>query len=310
MLGVFNKHRINVTSGITAIDPNNERYNSTACPLVAWYDFSDLSTMYTDAGTTSISANGDSIYRIVNKARPNVPTTLTKNSLGSFLEQSTSGSRPQISITGARPQEILARFDGLDDFLECTRAIGNQASGSLSLSVLNMSALTMFAVFGPDTADPSGNESIFGFMDAAESYGALSITNAGTGLINKVAFKAIDNVARTDAHCNSGITNTTGRQGWYVKLNCDNDETTSKIHKDGVKAGATNQPGEDHALNMGTDNGNVAFTIGCVPQPSARGEFFDGGIHEVLIYQGLLTDNRAAEIVAYLTNKYNLTISN
>ena len=33
-----------------------------------WYDFSDLTTMYTDAGSTNVSSDSDAIYRIDNKS--------------------------------------------------------------------------------------------------------------------------------------------------------------------------------------------------------------------------------------------------
>ena len=49
------------------LDPNyiNENTDHTC---LAWYDFTDLTTMYTDAGSTNVSSDNDAIYRITNKS--------------------------------------------------------------------------------------------------------------------------------------------------------------------------------------------------------------------------------------------------
>lgn len=51
--------------------------------LVAWWDFSDATTLFTDAGTTPVSADGDAIYRVGDKSGNT-----------RYVEQATAGNRP------------------------------------------------------------------------------------------------------------------------------------------------------------------------------------------------------------------------
>jgi hypothetical protein len=71
----------------------------------AWYDPSDLSTLFTDsAGTTPVTTVGDSVGKI-----------LDKSGNGSHATQSTSGSRPTLQQTAGGLYYL--DFDGTDDFL-------------------------------------------------------------------------------------------------------------------------------------------------------------------------------------------------
>mgnify|MGYP003113480096 CR=1 FL=1 len=51
--------------------------------LIGWWDFTDASTMYTDAGSTNVSSSGQRIYRIDNKAY--TLQNNTTNAIGKYL---------------------------------------------------------------------------------------------------------------------------------------------------------------------------------------------------------------------------------
>ena len=51
--------------------------------LIGWWDFTDASTMYTDAGSTNVSSSGQRIYRIDNKAY--TLQSNTTNAIGKYL---------------------------------------------------------------------------------------------------------------------------------------------------------------------------------------------------------------------------------
>ncbi len=55
--------------------------------LVGWWDFTDLSNMFTDAGTTNVTANDDKIYRVNTKAYSLIMQR--DNALGQYLKQTT-----------------------------------------------------------------------------------------------------------------------------------------------------------------------------------------------------------------------------
>lgn len=90
-------------SGIT--DPTD----ITGC--LQWLDFSDANYMFTDAGTTKVSSDGDAIYQVNDKSGNNNHAT-----------QSTAGSRP-LYKTGIKNSLPVARFDGTDDFLDVPELI-------------------------------------------------------------------------------------------------------------------------------------------------------------------------------------------
>jgi len=76
----------------------------------AWYDPSDMSTMFQDAaGTTPVTASGQSVGRILDKTGNN-----------NHAVQPISGLRPTLQNDGL--YNYLS-FDGVDDFLESTSLI-------------------------------------------------------------------------------------------------------------------------------------------------------------------------------------------
>ena len=68
-----------------------------------WIDFSDASTLFTDAGSTPISSDGDLIYQANDKSGNGYNAT-----------QETEGARPLYKV-GVKNGLSIAKFDGTDD---------------------------------------------------------------------------------------------------------------------------------------------------------------------------------------------------
>lgn len=131
--------------------------------LIGWWDFTDASSMYTDAGSTNVSSNDDLIYRIDNKAYTKQNNTTL--ALGKYLEQSTEARRPVYKTSSATPISdypftngdfSYGFFDvdpdgdtvlGFPDYLEGSKTIGNVATSVFSTSTHSMSNITMFFVY-------------------------------------------------------------------------------------------------------------------------------------------------------------------
>lgn len=77
----------------------------TLSGMQGWWDFSDATTLYTDAGSTLVTADNDLIYRANDKSG---------NS--QYLEQTVVGSRPTYK-TNIRNGLSIARFDGSADVI-------------------------------------------------------------------------------------------------------------------------------------------------------------------------------------------------
>jgi hypothetical protein len=98
---------------------------------VAWFDFSDPATMFTDTGgTTAVSADENAIARINDKSAG-----------GYHLTQSNSSDRP-IYKTGIQNSLSVGRFDGSNDSL----------ISSANFSIQGSSSRTIFTVFKRDDA--------------------------------------------------------------------------------------------------------------------------------------------------------------
>lgn len=73
--------------------------------LKGWWDFSDPTTLFTDAGTTLVSADGQAIYQASDKSGQN-----------NHLRQATEAGRPTYKV-GITNGNSVARFDGIGDSL-------------------------------------------------------------------------------------------------------------------------------------------------------------------------------------------------
>ena len=93
---IVGQHNPSLTQIVSSLFSNGEQG--------AWYDPSDLSTMYQDAaGTTPVTAVEQPVGKI-----------LDKSGRGNHATQTTPGSRPLYQIVSGLPCLV---FDGIDDFL-------------------------------------------------------------------------------------------------------------------------------------------------------------------------------------------------
>ncbi len=86
--------------------------------LKGWWDFSDASTLFTDAGTTPVSADGQAIYQANDKSGSNL-----------HLTQATAANRPLYKTAVANGQSV-ARFDGVNDVLFRAAVTGSALVGT------------------------------------------------------------------------------------------------------------------------------------------------------------------------------------
>jgi hypothetical protein len=87
---------------------------------VAWYDPSDISTLFQDsAGTTPVTASGQPVGKM-----------LDKSGNGNHLLQATAASRPTYTVTSGL---AYLAFDGVDDFMS-VNAASLRFLGDLTLS--------------------------------------------------------------------------------------------------------------------------------------------------------------------------------
>lgn len=104
--------------------PLSSAFSPLSLSPVAWYDLSDLSTLFQDAARTTPAVNdGDPVGGVTDKSGS-----------GNHLAQATSSKRPMLKLAIQNGRAVL-RFDGVDDFL----ALAGLVSGASVYSIFTVS---------------------------------------------------------------------------------------------------------------------------------------------------------------------------
>lgn len=147
----------------------------------AWYDPSDLSTMFQDsAGTTPVTADGQPVGKI-----------LDKSGRGNHASQATAAKRPLYKTSGGLH---WLQFDGVDDQLITSTFAWGTNKANAFLGILNNNAATGVPFsFG---ADPIVDVGAFGSYVHVSSMGDYAI--AAKGATHCYAKTAPDTIPTTD----------------------------------------------------------------------------------------------------------------
>ena len=263
--------------------------------LVGWWDFTDTDTMFTDAGTTKVSANDDKIYRINNKAHSLIATPL--NALGTHLENSTEANRPLYKTAGTGG----ALFDGSNDMLGSRITIGNVAVNKLSDTTLNGRELTIFYIVELPGTTVTGDQYLFHACasDAADRF-SIYVDNDGSSDAWQTHHQ--NNSARTNTLINSGVSLTSDKELWTVDL--DGADSGSVYRNGDTSDGVTNGATDDHDIDLSQNDADIKVQIGANATGS---DYINALVYEIIVYDAALSDDDIASVEAYLMSKHSLS---
>ena len=274
--------------------------------LVIWYDFGDVLSMYTDAGSTNVT-NSDAVFRVDNKAYSKQSNST--NAIGKFVEQATENRRP-IFQTGGKQNTgyINTGNEGSTGVTYGWNTVSGLDTGSdpdvttdtLSDTSVILKRSTWFVVIKCDITSISNSGCIFEIQN--ENQDTFRIWQDSS--TNNIGSRTYQVSARTSNTTDSGVTSTTDTEIWTFHYG--NTTTAGKIYKNGdTTAGVGNGTIQDITFDMSVDNANV--DIGVANQHDISGSNdFDGKIHEILCYNGGLSDAQRGRVEDYLKFKYNL----
>jgi hypothetical protein len=152
---------------------------ATLSGLVAWYDPSDLSSMYQDSAGTTPAAVDSPVGKI-----------LDKSGGGHHATQATSDSRPILRQSGG---VYYLEFDGVDDSLETASFALASASGHSSCVSAYLAAT-------------AGTQSI---MDADDATRVSQLIRSAGGTAQSIAFNTVPGAFTDSAGAISATTRTT-----------------------------------------------------------------------------------------------------
>jgi len=265
----------------------------------AWYDFTDLSSMYKDDGSggyAAIAAN-DNIAKIDNKAKDTATAPLAN-----FMVQGTDSKRPQLLKDGKL--NYHGSFVAADDnHVVATKltAEGAIATNNLSNAVLDNDAFTLITVFKPAAATVSADEYIWRVHDASSSEIAIYVDNDTADTIQAYNANGGTRINRVLA---SGQPSTDAIQYWTYLANAGSTDTTADFYKNGVtSAGIGDGQGTAGDITLSADNVLNYMLIG---GKAVNANFFNGVVYEIMVFDAVLSTSELRLMDKYLQTKYHL----
>ncbi len=267
---------------------------------IVWIDFTDPRGIFTDNGVTQ-AGNGDTIYRVMNKAYDKRFAKQDPKAIGQYYDQPTAANRPALRLTAGG---FMAQFDGTNDNLTATKSQGNVLTNILSQSVVNGRNLTAFMVqkrTNSSMVQGIGTWGIGANGDAGVSDDPFDfVTNQNDS--DHMSMYAGDRSDKSgDTFTDSDISPTTNLELFTVKLGSSG---SSHVYRNGNTAdGTTTGASKDHDYDLtGNFTGNK-FVVGA---RGLGGGMFEGYIAEIIIYNEQLPNNLIQSMERQLKQKYNL----
>lgn len=237
----------------------------------AWYDPSDLATLFQDdAGTIPVTASGDPVGRI-----------LDKSGRGNHATQATAGSRPTFrEVGGLRYLE----FDGVDDFL-VTGNINFTSTDKLSVfaGLRKSSDAATAALLELSVSRDTNNGTFAVFAPSGAGANKFLMSSKGTVQSDALTTSTTYNAPVTVALSGSG--------------DISGDMTTLRLNGQAVAATATDQGAGNYGtypLYIGRRGGTT------LP--------FNGQLHGLVIRGASTVSANISSMEAYMANKTGITL--
>ena len=265
----------------------------------AWYDFTDISSMYKDDGSGGYAGIEvtDNIAKIENKAKDTATTPLAN-----FMVQGTDSKRPQLMKDSKL--KLHGVFTAADDnHVVATKATaeGAVATNNLSNAVLDNDAFTLITVFKPAAATVSADQYIWRVHDSASSEFAIFVDNDTADTIKAYNANGGTRINRTLA---SGQPSTDALQYWTYLANAGTSDTTADFYKNGnTSAGIGDGAGTAGDITLAANSAANYMLIG---GKTTSANFFNGIVYEIIVFDAVLDTSQLRLMDKYLKTKYHL----
>lgn len=260
-------------------------WSSISASRYAHWDFSDATSMYTDDGSTLVSSDGDSIYRINDQSGN-----------GRHLRQSNATYRP-LYKTNIQNSRSCCLFDGSDDFLDNSDAAGTwdymhngsdwAVAAAFESNTGTGEQYFLNTAYWGDSTD--ANPTFYMAYNNVVSQGMRTIVAEGGATVN----------IETTTSANSHPSGTFGYFAASYRNGGAGDDFRAYTNgqEDGTQASANNTP---HA----TGNAEDQLKLGNTDPAGYSTKAFSGYAGEVVMLSGTIGDTDVEEVSDYLRGKW------
>ena len=287
MLGLSNnlsRSRANDKSAIPRVASN----------IIGWWDFTDKNQVFTDVEGTTHPTDGDDIERVNNLAftldafRDN-----KKSCLGHYLAQDDDAARkPHWDETNN-----CVDFTG-GSVLYSNPSNGPIDTNKLTISSVDMDAVTIFAVLKPDSASISSDERVIELHGSTGNLISLRLESDD----NHFELYTYNGPGRAASTNDTTQDSTTNKQLWTLEL----DSTSAcSVYRDGnTSNGITNAASYSNTMNLTTNNSLNKFVVGATTSALFG---FNGKFYEILVFNEAMSDIEISLVESYLKSKHNIS---
>ena len=289
----------NTLSGRVQLDPE-ELLIITDCSsqsLVAWYDFSDTATLFTDIAGTSVAVNGSRIRRANNKAYDGLGAS--SKSLNSFIMNSDANTANLPILTAAVGIGAgFLSFTGTQE-LHSTTTKGECSTNRMGGVTLKQDNHTISFVIKVDNVTETADHLYCAYQDAARAITTAGIESTDDQMHYWPTYAAAD--------IDSNTAFSGGLESWTIIMGSSNtscaDVRTVRIYRNGVLVDTDPTDYATADRDLTANHASIGFWLGRSPGST---NMFEGRWLEFVQYSTALSDYQHDQLNTYYSNKYGI----
>jgi len=270
----------------------------SATNLVAWYDMSDASTMFTGPTLSGAATNGQRIRSVNNKAYDGNGASST--SLNSYIAQPNASTALQPVWTAPTITDPGYLTFGNREYLQSLITVGNVSTGKMGGVTLNHENHTISVVLRNDTVADSSDAFYFGYQNAARRLALFGLEADDDQAHYWPTYAAID--------IDSGTAFGGGIESWTIVMG----EATSggadvrqvKIYRNGVLVTTSTVDYSAEDKDLTANSVQVSFDLGRSPGSANQ---LNGRMYEFLQWDKALSDVQLDQLNTYYGVKYGIS---
>tara|TARA_R110002020_G_scaffold5834_3_gene23892 strand:+ start:1326 stop:2222 length:897 start_codon:yes stop_codon:yes gene_type:complete len=266
--------------------------------LVAWYDFSDSTTMWENAAGSDPAEDGDRILKVDNKAYDGLGASSTSLNTAIIQPSLTTSRQPVWTAPSGLDPGFLS-FTGTE-WLGSSVSVGNASTGRMGGVTLNHENQTISFVMKNTNVTESTDHQYYAYQDQGRKISAIGIESTDDQMHYWPEY-GTNNV-------DSGAAFTTNLDFWTIVMGnatiSGADARVIKIYKNGVDLMATTVSYAAYNKDLTVNHASVTFDLGRSPGSANQ---FVGRMYEFLQWDKALSDVQLDQLNTYYGVKYGIS---